>query len=377
MFFYNSLRVDLIFIFLHMPIHKNSTTTHADAWEVTPNLGRSITKLFFERVRSVKDNDDYLHTPDQLRQKTKLHSLVANVPIEGDVLELGFAPGCWTHELMAMTPKSLTVVTLPEGLPVDRSVLFYEARPEFLMVESDAESYLQVTESSFDIIISDIATADSWDDISSQISIFATSVNKLRPSGSIIFKFSNVFSPDLLTAVTPVASKFKSAFFSKPEGSRLRSTEVYLICIGYSEPNPTNVTSLVSTRIAIIERILEFCSLVLTGRAPKPRLPSLRVGGLPTGPLDFSAALACAIAGTLPITGPFHASFVQKALSYHTCSSALKSERLSALEKFYVDMVLNKSLPEPKPPIETVGYLTELKVSKVFQTKTSKIPVPP
>nr|DAZ85682.1 TPA_asm: large ORF [Aedes binegev-like virus 2] len=362
-------------IFLHMPIHKNSTTTHADAWEILPNLGRSITRLFFERVRSVKDNDDYVHAPDQLRQRTKFRSLVTSLPVEGDVLELGFAPGCWTHELMTLNPKSLTVVTLPEGLPIDSSVLAYEARPEFLMIESDAESFLQVTESQFDTIISDIATADSWDDITSQVHIFSTSVSRLRPSGSIAFKFSNVFSPDLLPSVTPIASSFRSAFFLKPEGSRLRSTEVYLVCLGYGESNSTNVTSLASTRIAIIERILEFCSLVLTGRTPKPRLPSLRIGGLPSGPLDFGSALACAIAGTFPITGPFHASFVQKALSYHTCSSVLKAERLNALEKFYIEMVLNETLPTPKPPIETVGYLTELKVSKVFQTKTSKIPV--
>lgn len=362
-------------IFVHMPVHKNSTTTHADAWEVTPNLGQSIVRLFFERVRSVKDNDDYVHTPNQLRQKTKFHSLIANVPVSGDVLELGFAPGCWTHELMTLTPKSLTVVTLPEGLPIDRTVLHYEARPEFLMVESDAESYLQTTESTFDIIISDIASADSWDDISAQLNIFALSIRNLRPSGSIVFKFSNIFSPDLVPTITPIVAKFKNAFFLKPEGSRLRSTEVYLICLGHGESNPANVTSLTSTRIAIIERILEFCSLVLTGRTPKPRLPSLRIGGLPSGPLDFSTALACAIAGTLPITGPFHASFIQKALSYHTCSSALKPERLSALEKFYVEMVLNESLPAAEPPIETVGYLADLKVTKKFQTKTSKIPV--
>lgn len=153
------------------------------------------------------------------------------------LLELGAAPGTWTRLLTGYTLSvraQFDVVSDPEGLAFDPELLDEVAGCKAVTIhEQDALVFLQGNTTKYDFVISDVAGAESWSSNAPQLDVLCAVVSCLNLNATLVLKLSNVFLENCVDAIASCRRLFAGVQLVKPAGSRMRNTEVYLVCEKY------------------------------------------------------------------------------------------------------------------------------------------------
>lgn len=247
--------------------HSDKYVAHASP--MVPKVGQLplLWPRMFEVTRAMPHlaTDEYLGFED--RQELKLMSLLENLGnVSGlSVLELGAAPGAWTAELsphVLQTGGSYTAVTAPNGLQYQQRYAQHIA-PEVHMVEGDANAYLATPPQQYDLILSDVADADSWQSNTAQARLMTLALTCLRPGGSLIVKFSNVFDATTDSAIDLLPDCFGEVLLTKPTGSRERNSEFYVVATQYGKQCSFSPTP---AREVLRDRVMKYCAHLQAGR---------------------------------------------------------------------------------------------------------------
>lgn len=181
-------------------------------------------KFVTDEVRklSLERTDEYKGVV--YRHKMKLHSLLLKLELTPKIiLELGAAPGIWTQLLHGKFPTAeYHAVSISDGLPYKQKIF----SDKLTYFDQDALNYLEDCHTFYDLIISDVATADTWKDSTTQTRIATMLRRHMNPHTTVIVKFSNMFTD--IGAIEHVFAGYTTGFI-KPIGSRNRSTEVYFV----------------------------------------------------------------------------------------------------------------------------------------------------
>lgn len=154
------------------------------------------------------------------------------------VVDLGAAPGGWTQYVTEKLQGNGRIVAL-DILPMD-------ALPDVDIIQGDfrEEAVLQqlinlVPEHGVDLVLSDMApnmSGNAGIDIPRAMYLvelaFDFSVNRLKPGGSMLVKIFHGAGFDELIKLT--RHSFKRVVIRKPQASRSRSKETYLLATGYN-----------------------------------------------------------------------------------------------------------------------------------------------
>nr|BBQ04465.1 RNA-dependent RNA polymerase [Culex pseudovishnui tymo-like virus] len=246
---------------------------------VSPDNFRRYLVPFFDRVRALpsQQTDEFRNL--RYRQTLKLFSLLTfiafNPAHSPRILELGAGPGTWTRALYRITHghrQELVAVTPSNGFPFDNILVRAAAQDETLtLVDSTFERYLSETHAPYQLVISDVAQEDTYLDNGTQrrlINLILGSRGPVfTPGATFICKVSNCFLDDLPPMLDRLRSSFRRVSLLKPRGSRLRSTEAYIVAQGFgtsgSGPDPPN------NQPTIIDAIFTRCQQLLAGESPE------------------------------------------------------------------------------------------------------------
>ncbi len=154
-----------------------------------------------------------------------------------NLLELGAAPGTWTRLLLKYvkaTRSRLTAVSDPNGLAFDAALRDELSECDAVTLhERDAVTFLKGDETKYDFAVSDVAGPDSWSDNAPQLELLCAVMSRLAMGATLVLKLSNVFLENCVDAIAGCRRLFAKVQLVKPRGSRLRNTEVYLVCEDY------------------------------------------------------------------------------------------------------------------------------------------------
>jgi 23S rRNA (uridine2552-2'-O)-methyltransferase len=152
------------------------------------------------------------------------------------VIDLGCAPGGWLQITCKEVGSSGKVVgiDLQEVKPIEGATILRHDIGDHSIVER----ILTVLNSKADVVLSDLAPNISgiWEiDHARQISLarsaFAVAGKVLRKGGVAIFK---VFEGELLNEFKiELKNNFDRVLLSKPDASRQKSSELYLVCLKF------------------------------------------------------------------------------------------------------------------------------------------------
>jgi 23S rRNA (uridine2552-2'-O)-methyltransferase len=152
------------------------------------------------------------------------------------VVDLGCAPGGWLQITRKEVGSSGKVVgiDLQEVKPIEGAIILRHDIGDHRIVER----ILKVLNSKADVVLSDLAPNISgiWEiDHARQISLtrsaFAVAGKVLKKEGVAIFK---VFEGELLNEFKiELKNKFDRVLLSKPDASRQKSSEFYLVCLKF------------------------------------------------------------------------------------------------------------------------------------------------
>ncbi len=155
------------------------------------------------------------------------------------VLDLGAAPGSWT--LYASQRVG------PEGrvLAVDVRPIQQAVGPNVLVIEGDLRTLdPQVLDGPFDVVLSDMApntTGSKVRDQAQSLELYllalATAVRLGKPQSSFVGKL--FMGPDFKTAERSTRAHFAQVRGLRPEGTRARSSELYLVGLGLRDAVPS------------------------------------------------------------------------------------------------------------------------------------------
>ncbi|QLJ83503.1 RNA-dependent RNA polymerase [Parry's Creek negev-like virus 1] len=200
-------------------------------------------KIVVDAVRRlpIDKTDEYLGL--NYRQKLKLYSVMSLISCSPlSILELGAAPGTWMQLLLRKFPRAqYHAVSSEQGLK-------YETRPttpKLTFFDIDVFDYFDNNDKQFDLVVSDIASQDSWKDSSEQMRIAASVRKRVHNGSSVVIKFSNVFAS--IDTIVDLYAGFHCGFV-KPIGSRARSTEVYFV----ATPTVVNFSKLEAIRESML-----------------------------------------------------------------------------------------------------------------------------
>lgn len=246
---------------------------------VSPAHFRTFLVPFFDRVRALPSQQTDEYRNFRHRQTLKLFSLLAFIAFDPAnsprILELGAGPGTWTRALYRITEDSrqeLVAVTPSSGFPFDDVLIQAAAHDDSLtLVDSTFERYLSESHTPFQLVISDVAQEDSYLDNGTQrrlINLILGSRSPVfTPNATFICKISNCFLNDLPPMLDRLRTAFRRVSLVKPRGSRLRSTEAYIIAQGFgtngSGPDPPN------NQPTVIDTIFTRCQQLLAGENPE------------------------------------------------------------------------------------------------------------
>lgn len=234
---------------------------------------------FFNRVRALpsQQTDEFRNL--RFRQTLKLFSLLTFIafnPVHSPrILELGAGPGTWTRALYRITHghrQELVAVSPSSGFPFDNILVQAAAQDDTLtLVDSTFERYLSETHAPYQLVISDVAQEDTYLDNGTQrrlINLILGSRGPVfTPGATFICKVSNCFLDDLPPMLDRLRTTFRRVSLLKPRGSRLRSTEAYIVAQGFgtcgSGPDPPN------NQPTIIDAIFTRCQQLLAGESPE------------------------------------------------------------------------------------------------------------
>jgi 23S rRNA (uridine2552-2'-O)-methyltransferase len=152
------------------------------------------------------------------------------------VVDLGCAPGGWLQITRKEVGSSGKVVgiDLQEVKPIEGAIILRHDIGDHRIVER----ILKVLNSKADVVLSDLAPNISgiWEiDHARQISLsrsaFAVAGKVLKKEGVAIFK---VFEGELLNEFKiELKNNFDRVLLSKPDASRQKSSEFYLVCLKF------------------------------------------------------------------------------------------------------------------------------------------------
>jgi 23S rRNA (uridine2552-2'-O)-methyltransferase len=152
------------------------------------------------------------------------------------VVDLGCAPGGWLQITRKEVGSSGKVVgiDLQEVKPIEGAIILRHDIGDHRIVER----ILKVLNSKADVVLSDLAPNVSgiWEiDHARQISLsrsaFAVAGKVLKKEGVAIFK---VFEGELLNEFKiELKNNFDRVLLSKPDASRQKSSEFYLVCLKF------------------------------------------------------------------------------------------------------------------------------------------------
>jgi 23S rRNA (uridine2552-2'-O)-methyltransferase len=152
------------------------------------------------------------------------------------VIDLGCAPGGWLQITRKEVGSSGKVVgiDLQEVKPIEGATILRHDIGDHMIVER----ILKVLNSKADVVLSDLAPNISgiWEiDHARQISLaqsaFAVAGKVLKKGGVAIFK---VFEGELLNEFKiELKNNFDRVLLSKPDASRQKSSEFYLVCLKF------------------------------------------------------------------------------------------------------------------------------------------------
>lgn len=218
------------------PNDKRDLPREAPTW-------KSVSHLFGATRRLRHDTTDEYHgfpRHQELKALSLLEAADAAAIRPTTILELGAAPGTWTKLLLTYASArgaTIEVVSSPTGLEMAEEVLAeIESDDAYTLHQQDAMAYLTASVKKYDFVVSDVATADSWATNSPQLDVLCAVVSRLNLGATLVLKLSNVFLDNSLDAIANCRRLFASVDVVKPAGSRLRNTEVYLVCKAYGKP---------------------------------------------------------------------------------------------------------------------------------------------
>ncbi|MBS7645015.1 MAG: RlmE family RNA methyltransferase [Candidatus Bathyarchaeia archaeon] len=163
---------------------------------------------------------------------------------EGDkVLDLGAAPGGWSQVASEIAGDSGLVVSV-DLKPIEP---FQRDNIKVLNLDissGDALSLLRsVSGDGFNVIISDASPniTGAWDlDHYRQMSLASTVIDLaeeiLRPGGNLLVKLFD--GPEVKPFKDKVKGMFKYVKLIKPKASRIKSSEIYLLGVGFKASKP-------------------------------------------------------------------------------------------------------------------------------------------
>ncbi|MDG6928934.1 MAG: RlmE family RNA methyltransferase [Nitrososphaerota archaeon] len=153
----------------------------------------------------------------------------------GRVLDLGCSPGGWSQVACERVGEFGLVV----GVDVT-PVSFSNDNFRFILgdVLSDILPAVTAASREFDCVVSDLSPKVSgiWEvDSGRQIDLskaaFGVAGRVLKAGGSSVYKaFQGEFTDELISLVK---SRFDRVVLAKPEASRKKSSEIYLVCLGF------------------------------------------------------------------------------------------------------------------------------------------------
>ncbi|BBO60533.1 replicase [Culex tritaeniorhynchus Negev-like virus] len=221
-------------------------------------------KPIFEFTKNL-NTDEFIDNKN--RQVLKFYSLLGFIGIHGNILELGCSPGTWTIEILNKFYFDRYDAVSPVGsgyLDISMKLKDLVGTPKFFFHNSTAEQYLTDCTEKYDVIICDVATSDSWINNEGQLALLNSVNEVLKPGGSVVVKISNIFLSGLKESLNAIAD-FEYLTVLKPDGSRRRSTEAYLICNNFL----SNVRKpLLGLELAKMQ-IAEFYNELLVGKTVK------------------------------------------------------------------------------------------------------------
>nr|QHA33746.1 polyprotein [Atrato Virga-like virus 4] len=230
-------------------------------------------KTLFAAVRMLPHpvTDEYQHF--DCRQELKGLSLIDRVgrKLHGlSVLELGAAPGAWTRiflPIVTSTGGEYHAVSHPTGLPYYDDIRDFEcANAKFF--KTDAMQYLISTDHTYDLVLCDVATANSWERMGTQIGLLRNARRVLKKGGDLVLKLSNVFLADADSELNATKGVFTSVSLVKPTGCRMRNSECYVVAVGYG--GQAEYSDPVVDRKTIATAVGQFCAALTPGVAVKP-----------------------------------------------------------------------------------------------------------
>lgn len=158
---------------------------------------------------------------------------------KGDnVLDLGAAPGGWTQVARKIVGEKGIVVALDtkeiSPFKSDNIKIITADINTSKVVKSIASAYQR----KFDVVLSDISPSimGVWEiDLSKQVAFFWRIIElveeMLKPQGNLLVK--QFYGEDLKTVITSIQTKFNKIRIVKPQASKPRSREVYLLAMGF------------------------------------------------------------------------------------------------------------------------------------------------
>lgn len=246
---------------------------------VSPSVFRSQITPMFNIIRALPSSHTDEYRNFQARQTLKLFSLLAfitfNPANSRRILELGAGPGTWTQALLQLTEgrrESLVAVTPASGFPFNAALIEAAAEDDTLHLINDTfERYLSNPHAPFQLVISDVAQADSYlnNEIQRRLLNLVLGAREpiFTPGADFICKISNCFLNDVVPLLERLRAAFRRVSVVKPRGSRLRSTEAYIVAQGFGSqgegPLPPN------DQPSCIAAIFSRCQALLSGETPE------------------------------------------------------------------------------------------------------------
>ncbi|QEM39127.1 RNA-dependent RNA polymerase [Guadeloupe Culex tymo-like virus] len=246
---------------------------------VSPSVFRSQITPMFNIIRALPSSHTDEYRNFQARQTLKLFSLLAFITFNPAnfprILELGAGPGTWTQALLQLTEgrrESLVAVTPSSGFPFNATLIEAAAEDDTLqLINNTFERYLSDPHAPFQLVISDVAQADSYlnNEIQRRLINLVLGAREpiFTPGADFICKISNCFLNDVVPLLERLRAAFRRVSVVKPRGSRLRSTEAYIVAQGFGSqgegPLPPN------DQPSCIAAIFSRCQALLAGETPE------------------------------------------------------------------------------------------------------------
>ncbi len=158
---------------------------------------------------------------------------------KGDyVLDLGAAPGGWTQ----VARKSVGEKGIIVALDTKKISPFKSDNIKIITADINtnkaAKSISSVCQRKFDVILSDISPSimGVWEiDLSKQVAFFSRIIElveeMLKPQGNLLVK--QFYGDELKKVIISIQTKFNKIRIVKPQASKPRSREVYILAMGF------------------------------------------------------------------------------------------------------------------------------------------------